>query len=292
MKPVFRVALLIAVVLVNCSCGETQITRLAPGTVVNVDDTQSSNRAVLVARPRIATGDVDHLGAAIRDAVSRFRLVIMTRVTSEQADDLHQLEHVGVGYAVPIERSLTIVTVDSASRLGAKLGLIESRVLSENESQLANIEVLVQTNTLTLFDVPAIFHRDGRHVDRLMRHLVWIHAKTGRPAMATWLLEKDQNGSLASSRDPLRVSPARTKEDRKIHVDGNAFFLGIPSERAFALVDLPPGFDIKWDEPLKRLASRRQYKTPSLLELSRTLNERILRKQAAKSLEKELTSQH
>ena len=88
-------------------------------------------------------------------------------------------------------------------------------------------------------------------------------------------MQESEGTHRPASEDPLRVLGMGTHEDRIIHVDKEEFFLGIPGERAFALVDLPPGDKIPWNEQLRTLACCDAYDATTLSQLATALNEAI-----------------
>ena len=94
-------------------------------------------------------------------------------------------------------------------------------------------------------------------------------------ALVIWLLSTGSDGKLSTAEKTLRVVAPGTSEDRKIHVDGSSFILGIPTPRSFALEDLPPGTDIAWSELAKKIASRNAYYTSELNELAAALNQML-----------------
>ncbi len=73
----------------------------------------------------------------------------------------------------------------------------------------------------------------------------------------------------------MRWVPAGTKELREIHVDEGAFILGIPTERAFALEDLPPGKDIPWTRQTAMVAALPTYDDAHTSELVGALREAL-----------------
>ncbi|WP_146401110.1 hypothetical protein [Planctomycetes bacterium CA13] len=248
------------------------ITVLPPGTDVDNSDRSAWNRVVLVATPRFASGDVDAVSESIRQSVSDFQLTIMARTSQAPQTSQYSLADVGVGYSMVIDGRSVVIDSESASQLGASLGFIQRRILSGNEAQIVKIVVKVRTTTLLIFDVPSIFlHRkDGQfeHRDFVNRHLVWIDPTSGEIFMATWLIDPTEKIPDV----PLRIVAADTREDRRIHIDKSAFFLGIPNERAFALENLPPGKEIGWNELLRKLASRDSYNLESLRQLTDAIN--------------------
>jgi len=249
-----------------------------PGTIVGNEDATKWNRVILLATPRIASGDTTKLSEAVRTAVSKLTLTILATVKGEAAGDgkkSYRLDEVGVGYSTTINEKLITISTDSAARLGARLDFYNRQMLSENEKQIANLKLVVRTPTLAIFDAPAIMFREGQHKDFVTRHLIWIDSKTGKLALIIWLLSTDGDGKHSTAEETLRVVAPGTSEDRKIHVDGRSFFLGIPTARSFALENLPPGPDIDWSEPAKEIASRLAYYTSELNELAAALNQML-----------------
>lgn len=254
--------------------------KLPAGTKAEPTESDTWNRVIALARPKIASGDIDALPASIRSAVSSFILTIMAKV-EKRADGKYRLADVGAGYSVPIEGTLTVVTPDKATEVGASLGFVQRQMLIQNVSQLEAIPVIAQNTQLLIFDTPAILLRSGQHVDLIMRHFVWLDRESGKTATLVWLLEKDDQAtsagwSLRVVDEPLRWLPPGLKESREIHVDGKEFsLLGIPTERAFALEDLPPGRELEWSLAGKRVAGLARYTSDQLRDLAAALNESL-----------------
>jgi hypothetical protein len=254
------------------------LTRIAAGTKVGDRNAKRWNRIVLLAKPRLASGDVNELSETVRKASTAFTLTILATVKPYSATDgstRYQLAEVGVGYSVAINGVQTVISSDTVQTQGADPGFIGRQVLSTNEEQLKEAVIVVRSTTLLIFDTPGIVHRQGKHRDFKIRHLVWIDPLTGQGATVVWLLGKDEQDQLRPAKEPLKLVATGTTEDRKIHVDGSEFFLGIPSERAFALEDLPPGQAIGWTAPLAQVAALPAYSAQSLSGLSDALNEAI-----------------
>jgi hypothetical protein len=249
---------------------------IAPNTIVGDELATNWNRVVLLATPRIASGDTAKLPEGVRAAVSKLTLAILAtvqRAGEGTETESYRLLEVGVAYSAPIHGQLTTISYQSAPKLGAILDFYSRQMLSENEKQLANVKLIVRTSTLAIFDAPTIMLRHGQHKDFATRHLVWIDAKTGKMALLVWLLATDREGRTTVAEKTLRVVAPGIEEDRRIHVDSRNFFLGVPSTRAFALEDLPPGVDIAWTESAAPLAARKAYCEQELNELAASLNQ-------------------
>ncbi len=252
-------------------------TRIEPGTIAEDGATQPWNRLLLVAKPNLTRGDTAALTATIRDSVSAFRLTIMAKTSvfspSPGEPNRHRLDEIGIGYAAMIRDKLTVVDVASASKLGLELDFVPRQILSENESQLRNVSLVAQGPTLAVFDASSIMYRDKKHQDFVTRHFIWLESATGKLTLLIWLIEKPEKTKPASVADePMRLIAVPTYEDRLIHIDGNGFFLGIPSKKAFALEELPPGRSLPWPENLKSVAALQQFDESSLAQLAKGFN--------------------
>ncbi|MCA9133009.1 MAG: hypothetical protein KDA45_07630 [Planctomycetales bacterium] len=259
---------------------------IAAGTPVDAPQAERWNRIVLLARPRIASGDVQALSSSIQKSVSSLVLTILATVESHPADvrpgetkppRQFRLRELGLGYATDVQGELRVVSVAAAGQMGVNLGFVGRQMLAENERQLAAVRTVVRTSTLTMFDTRAIMLRQGRHQEMVTRHLVWLDSRSGRLGALLWLLQRPAAGEPQRLVDePLRWVAAGTREDRAIHVDGQEFsLLGIPREQAFALQDLPPGKSIPWTDEARRLAARESYDSESLRELTVAINQAL-----------------
>ncbi|MCA9138116.1 MAG: hypothetical protein KDB00_15195, partial [Planctomycetales bacterium] len=261
---------------------------IEPGTLVS-DNPENLvwNRLVLIASPRINSGDVDALSETVRDAATKCSLTIMAGIKEKAAagnGDVHEyeLDQIGVGYSADGTSGRVVVTPDNASDLGVSLGFIGRQVLRTNQQQLAAVSVIAKTPQVAVFDAPSVMHRNGKHREYLTRHYVYLDRSTGGGATMTWLLVPPSLDDATSKVDetmsiinePIRVTKWATRETRNIHVDENEFnFFGVPGKLAFALEDLPPGVDVAWTRRAAKLAGRRQYSQTQIDELSDALNQ-------------------
>lgn len=281
--------LLIVLLLVTCvipvvfgqSPSNRGLQRIPAGTVVDDDDASRWNRIVLLARPRIASGAQSALSKSIRDTVSTFVLTVLATVEREIAADgqtRYALAEVGLGYSMKLNDQWTVVSSVEQKRLGAGLGFFQRQLLGSNEKQLDTATLIVSTPTMLIFDTPSIMLRDGQHRDFITRHCVWLDSKSGKCSALLWLLSKTppnaaSKNAMTVADEAMRWIPEGMREERRIHVDGDEFFLGVPSERAFALEDLPDGKPIPWTDRAKQVAALPSYNAESLRELAASLNQ-------------------
>ncbi|MBX3423264.1 MAG: hypothetical protein KF752_17030 [Pirellulaceae bacterium] len=267
-----------------------QVTLISPGTVVPSGTADGRhlarwNRRVLVAKPRIASGDTSALPEFIRQTVSKFHLTILATVDTQTVASpdtapasaaappkvRFRLAEVGVGYSLALGTQLTVIRSDDYEAHGASLSFIDRQFLSQNLRQLDEIRTVARTASLLMFDVPTILFHDGQHVDCVSRHVIWIDRRTGHLATVVWLLRSQGDKVIPDSSFPPRWIDSSQIEDRSIHVDQTQFTLGIPGKRAFALEHLPPGRNLNWSEELLELASLSHYDAQALRALMKSL---------------------
>ncbi|MFM8893381.1 MAG: hypothetical protein ACKOTB_17510 [Planctomycetia bacterium] len=228
-----------------------------PGTPVGDPTALRWNRVVLMAVPRIAAGNTEAVPQWVRDRMPGFTLVVLATVRPAARADgrpRHDLLEIGAGYAVSVAGRLTVVDTE-APPADAGVDFLGRQILSQNGKALTGLSRVGGSDTVQVFDAESLLFRDGHHEDFLMRHFVWADPATGQCSACVWLLAKREDGGLAVVDEPPRWVPAGTREDRGIHVDENEFLLGVPTKRAFALVDLPPGRRLEWTPALKALAA-------------------------------------
>ncbi len=249
--------------------------RIATGTLVGKPEQARWNTVVLLARPRLASGDVSAIPSMFRDVASSFVLTILATVEpyAVTGETRYRLAELGFGFSKDVDGELTVISSTDYDQVGVKLGMVEQRVLSRNEKQLDLARLVARTSTLTMFDVPAILVWNGDHQDFVIRHFVWIDAGTGRSSALVWLLQRDAQQRLTVVDEPIKLVRSGTKEDRRIHVDSSEFILGgIPTERSFALESLPPGDVIPWTFEARQVAAHTVYDAQSMQALTTALN--------------------
>lgn len=253
------------------------LARIEAGIQVIEDGSGPWNRLVLAARYSMTPGDTSAIAKNVRDSVTAFQLTLMAKVVATQTDseqrNTFQLQSVGVGYASLVRGGLQIVDVANASKLGLELDYAGKQWLIESERQLELAQIIASTPTVAVFDVPSIVLRDAKHQEFVVRHFLWLDTATGRITILMWYME---NGEQAKPQQvvggQLRLVIAPVYADRRLHVDGREFFLGLPTKMAFATEDLPPGKDIPWSSNLKSLANLKSFDERSLTELAKEFN--------------------
>jgi hypothetical protein len=230
---------------------------------------------VLLAKPRLAAGDVDSLRSVANRYATMFNLTIMAAVTAneEGGDVRYRLGKIGVGFSVPVRGKQMVITSGTAEKLGAELDFISRRVLAGNEAALNQVVQVARHANLSVFDAGALFTRRGKHQDMTVRYVVWVSPNSGKISTMVWLLEADQQRRYRLADGTLRLLSPAFIEDRVVHVMGSEVTFGIPTEQAFSLVRLPQGKPVRATSQLARLAATRRFTPANLAELEAALRE-------------------
>ncbi len=259
-----------------------------PDTSVDNPDGSRWNRVVLLAAPRIASGDTEAVSQVIRQRVSQFTLALLATVrktTGPAGGTRHELAELGVGYAVPMDGRLTIVATDNPPP-SAGIDFLGRQILAENGRTLANLTCVGTSDTAQVFDAEAILFRRGTHLDFLMRHFVWVEPVSGQCSACVWLLTRRADGSLVVVEEPIHWISPGTREDRAVHVDSSEFLFGIPTKRSLALVDIPPGQALEWSPGLRAIAAEKHYPLQALQTLAVALDHSLQTLRAPQSADR------
>ena len=261
------------------------------GTLVHDPDRDRWNRVVLLATPRFASGDTDDVSDSIKEAVARFTFAILATVRPVDASDVeavgprHELVEVGVGYCMLVKDRLTVVAPD-ASIAASSLDFLGRQVLSAKHKSLGEIGCVGRHEMAVVFDAPTLMLRGDDHEDLVVRHLVRLDPRSGLCSTCAWLMTAAEDGSLRPVDEPLRLIDGGTREDRPIHVDGRRFTFGLPTKRAFAVEDLPPGRRVDWSTTLRTAADVPAYSDAAIERLVTELDTAVASLRTLRSAER------
>ena len=267
------------------------MTVIAAGTVVDDPDRDRWNRIVLLATPRFASGDTADVSESIKETVTGITLAILATVrpvedsVSEGTASRHELVEVGLGHCMRVNDRLTVVAPD-ATMAGLSLDFLGRQVLNAKQKSLGEITCVGSHGTAVVFDAPSLMLRGEEHEELIVRHLVRIDPQSGTCSTCAWLVSTDDDGSLEPVDEPLRIIDAGTREERPIHVDGRRFTFGLPTKRAFAVEDLPPGRRVDWSTSLRTAADAATYSDEALDRLITELDTAIASLRTLRSAER------
>lgn len=244
------------------------IATLAVGTAVVAGQAPKDwSHLVLHATPTLAGKDAEAAPELAAKFARMFRYTLVAHVARPKGEPNFALEKVAHGFAVEATGGNEIVVSGKDSR-GSELGLIGRQILDENERVVAeDVRQVVRTKTMLLFDAKCTMLRKDEHEAMVMRHAVVVDPATGALRCAIWLLAKD----FTLAEKQLQVMGPSAEEQRLLSVKKDEFRLGLPSRKAFALRQVPPGTPVAFTEALLATAGTKKFTAESALALQQAL---------------------
>lgn len=262
------------------SAGEVRsspITRIEPGTCVDLRSLPPQTHLVLRSTPKVTDGDVGKVRKSIVEALHTFSTVLLVRA---EPDPLRagrfRRGPFSIGISMPGEKGDVVLTKTTADRLGIGLGFFESRVLAEREKELSTVLSPGTTATMALIDFPTMLRRDGSRAPTVIRYASLVDGDVGRVDTLYWLLEAAED-ELRFSEGSLRLLPPTNVIDWEMHVDGRNLTFGVPPADAFSALKLPEGAPLAVPEELKTVAAARAYAEDAGARLERLLRDVLKR---------------
>ncbi|MFC1757833.1 hypothetical protein ACFL2H_03575 [Planctomycetota bacterium] len=251
------------------------LSSINPGTTIDSKKAVSDgSQLVLLAKPRVAKGDVESASAKVRAYASMFNMVLIARTSRTQSGEF-RLDDLSVGNCVRKKGGWIVVSSDSHKEHGVELDFFARQVLTRSESSLRQARVIAISDTYRIFDAEAIVRDGSEHHRMKIRHLVWVNKNSGKLATMQWSLRRTDDGELKMVEKIVHALPAKFMEDRVFSVKADEFTLGIPSEMALAIDKLPSGKEVPVTPELKKLASAADYSDESLAALVAEINRAI-----------------
>lgn len=245
------------------------VSRIADGTRIENLKIDGWSHLVLLATPQPSSGDVERLSRTVKRYASMFSTVIAANVV--KSGKIHRLNRIGIGLAMEDGDGFRIAS-QRAETPTHGLGMISSRVLGSIEESFDRLKLTASRPGFVVIDSPAVIQIDGKHHEQVARHLIWVHPTSGNLASAVWFIKTGDAPKVIDHQGV--ILPASFHESRRLHVDANEIFFGIPSDKTFALEALPPGESFPFKPALAKSASQSQLPESTLAEIFKVLNER------------------
>lgn len=226
-------------------------------------------------RSRLTSGDVQSVSETIRYYGEIFNLVMLGHADLN-GQGKYELDKVAIGFSMMLKGVHTIVTAETQSELGADLNLIGRSVLDGNMESLQKVQQVARTPNSLLIDAPAIMLRDGKHRDMIVRYYVWVFPENGNLGTLVWLLDRSsEDDSYRMADTTAELLPANMREERVINVDADQFILGIPSKKAFAMVEIPQGISFAISDEMKTIGAKKNYTAETFAKLTTAITKTL-----------------
>lgn len=213
------------------------------GTVIDQQAPKGWTHLLNKAHSKVGAGDINAMNPQTTQIATFLFSALVANVQAHQVpgQTRYRLAALAVGVGTRIRNQDVIISSDSAERLGAGLSLLQRIALRRTEARLAEVQSLVRSETMMIFDSPTQVQRDGRHRSGILRYTVLVDEKTGHLTPFFWFVAIDEQGRYASSADTFELLPPNKIEECVLHIDGREFSLGLITEKAIALNRLPAG---------------------------------------------------
>jgi hypothetical protein len=259
-----------------CNFESQPLARIPAGTRFVAEPPTGWSNIILFVVPRLASGDVEAVSSTIARYSELFNVVILAN-SLRSASGTYHLEKVALGTSTKIDGQNTIITSDSQERLGARLNVIGSTVLSGNEKELAELSQAARSPTTMLIDAPLRMLHEDKHRMMTCRFAIWVVPDTGEIGTLAWLLDdpEPQQKEYVLVEEAFQYLPKNMREDRVLNVREDLFFLGIPGGSAFAAVRIPQGTPFRYTAKMKAYAGQRRFDYDSYCALWMSITESL-----------------
>ncbi len=253
-----------------------RLPQVPPGTVIDKEAPRGWSHLIVKGYPRPSAGDVRQLSPTADRLARLLFTTILADVKGDDSNKGYKLATVAVGVGTRIGGRDIVITPDTAKQYGAGLSLLGRIVLSKSQERLNEIVVVARSATFLVFDSPCFLTVGDRHKSIVLRYAVLVDERTGRLNTLVWAVGRDADGKYTDPIGAIHWLPPSLTGDCILHIDGNEFSLGQPTERAFAITSPPKGQkEIQVSETLKPLIARPRFSPATAAELESKLREAI-----------------
>ena len=264
--------------------------RIPPGTVIEVGPPKGWSHLIIKSRSVASEGDAQQVSKLARDLAGLLFTAIVADVRPIEREGKrmgYRLARLAVGLGTDISGRDTIVTAETYEELGADFGLIKAAILEKSQERLHGMQIVARSNTMAVCDVPAIMLVRQEHAEIVLRYVLLVDGRTGRLETLVWALAAAKpDGGRRAPLSAIEWLPPSMLEECALHVDKREFVLGIPSERAFAIVCPPQGerrlefADVLPEKSLREIACCDRFTPETAARLERALHKVVHRHDA------------
>ncbi|MBN9122976.1 MAG: hypothetical protein J0I06_28205 [Planctomycetes bacterium] len=217
---------------------------IVPGTVVERGPPAGWSHLVIKSLPRVKPGQEGLVPAPFglgRDSIVRQVSWMFTAFTADVVPERHgeqtryRLRAIGLGLGANVKGRDTVLTVESAERLGASLNFIEKETLTKGYGVQQQARVVVHGPSFALLDTPVTFRCGTKNRLIRYRYALIVDPPSGRLDVLAWRLG-DAEGCADLSR--AVVLGPNTIDEAELIPDPSAG--DIPNELTFGVDELPP----------------------------------------------------
>jgi hypothetical protein len=241
---------------------------IEPGTVVGTTPPPGWSHLVIKSLPRVRADSRAGLPELTIDKAGWMFTAFLADV-SRGTDGAFALKRLGLGLGAKGERGDTVVTSDTARKNGVSTGPFGGLILDKGYAVQRKAVLPLWSPGFGLLDTPVWFKCDD--TNRLVRYRYALLADrtTGTLDVLMWSLGADAPG-CGRLAEVVRIAP-NTIDPAELVVDRRKVTLGMPTDDAFAVEQLPPGVRRPLPETLRELAGTTRFTPESARELETRL---------------------
>ena len=236
---------------------------LKPGTIVSDKAAEGWSHLVLKSQPSLSADE----RKKVSNLTAGYATLVFTAIAADVQRDSqgggYRLGRVGFGIGVKVKGKEMIVTPDTEDELGANLSIFASAVVVGVYDKQKLVKFVATTPTAAIADTPAFMPKGDGHAQVTMRYAFLVEPRSGKLETCVWRMDLDARGASEGATGPIEWLKPATLADAAMRVDTREFTFGIPSERAFAVLSIPPGQkQFKWPADLQELAGKDKLTEP------------------------------
>jgi hypothetical protein len=111
------------------------------------------------------------------------------------------------------------------------------------------------------------------HRTAVVRYAFVVHPQTGQFVTMVWRIDLDDAGEHVAACDPVVRTEPNLILTCRVHVDGGEVLMGIPTAKAFGVLELPPGRKMTLPETISPMAGRERLSPESFALLEDSLHQ-------------------
>ena len=220
-----------------------KIELIPPGTVISQQVPEPWTHLIVKSQPRVTSGDIAQVSKHQIELASTFFMATLARV--EQIDGetgtSYRLARLASGIGTNIKGQDIIVSPSTVKAQRAGVGFLGRILLHEMYSEQSSVEVIMRSETTAIYDTPIIVRLNNQNRDLVLRYAVFVDPTNGQLDTLAWLIDVDNMRRYQGLSSQVQWLPANMLMDCQLHVDASEYFLGVPSKKAFASVEIPQG---------------------------------------------------
>ena len=251
---------------------------ITPGSVISSQAPQGWTHILVKSSPRCTQGDVRQVNQTHVRMASLFTTSLLAEVRrSKNNPNQFILNRVAGAVSKNIQGRDVAITPETHKQLNAGLGFLETILLKEFVKQQKTVTFVARGADMAIFDTPIVLRvggANGANQEKTLRYATLVDPNSGRLDTFCWTLTL-QGNRITGVEGAMNWLPPNHIFQCDLWVDKSEInFVGVPSNKAFACVSIPPGqFQIPLDKTpgAAELLSKPQFADQDCVQIRRWL---------------------